>query len=81
MSPVGWIVLVFLVILLVTVNLSLWNAYRGKKMNHSTWDALSHAGNRLRNPFGDEQAQMEELSRRVTALQDDKSDEPPVSSA
>ena len=64
-SLLGWILIVFLVLLIISVNMSLFMS-RKKKPNQSNWAArITSAGKELKDPFHKEDEKLSELASRV----------------
>jgi len=75
--PLAWAAIAFIVIITIGFNYSLISMLRNKPdikktkpPKSRTVETLRKAGEVLRNPFGDEQAQLKELSDLVDRLND-----------
>lgn len=70
LSLLGWILIIFLVLLILSVNLSL---FIGKKKpdNRDNWvSRIATAGKELKDPFHKDDEKLMELSTRVKHLND-----------
>lgn len=64
-SLLGWILIIFLILLIISVNVSLL-MNRKKKPNQSNWtDKITSAGRELKDPFHKEDEKLSELASRV----------------
>ncbi len=70
-STLGWILIVFLILLIVSLNVSLFTSM--KKKNNTAKDhwmtKLRDTGQILKDPFQNENKKMKELSDKVEQLQ------------
>lgn len=75
MSPIGWIVLTAIVLMVILINLSLWSAWknRGQKKNNP-FDILIRASKGMNEPWKNQDAQIQELSRRINELKNSQTD-------
>lgn len=67
MSTTGWLVLIGLVILVVVINLGLWNILKGRHF-FADKNMFHRMGHTLRHPWHEEEEQFSELARRVEGL-------------
>jgi|GEM_PF-5557046 uncharacterized protein YlxW (UPF0749 family) len=70
-STLGWILIIFLILLIVSLNISLFTSMK-KKDNYAKdhWIAkLRDTGQLLKDPFQNENKKMKELSEKVEQLQ------------
>jgi hypothetical protein len=67
MSTAGWIVLIFIVLLFVSINAWLVALLRGKT-NSSSGNMWKNASQRLRNPWETEDREMTKLSELMKQL-------------
>jgi hypothetical protein len=71
MNLTGWFVLLIFVGLIFSVNIALWNLWKGKEKDKrsSTFELLYRAGKQMKeDPWKQENDNMKELSRRVEEL-------------
>ncbi|MBI4770272.1 MAG: hypothetical protein HY784_07655 [Chloroflexi bacterium] len=66
LKPEAWLALCVIGVLVLGVNALLFDALRGRQ--NSLWSVMSKAGRTARHPWGTEDAQLSELSRRVAEL-------------
>lgn len=67
MSTTGWLVLIGLVILVIVINLGLWNILKGGRF-FADKNMFHRMGRTLRHPWHEEEEQFSELARRVEEL-------------
>ncbi len=64
LSTTGWLVLIFLVLIVFIINLGLFSALR-RKDRPGRFQSLRRAGQTLRRPWQDEDTQLEKLASAV----------------
>jgi hypothetical protein len=68
LSPLGWILILFLVFLFIGINVSLFTSQK-KKDNPDSWvNRIQEAGKTLRDPFRKEDEKLNTLSEKVKEL-------------
>ena len=67
-SPLGWVLIGLLVLMVISLNISLITSLRHKKSGNNWLVMLQQSGKNLKDPFHDENARMQELADRVENL-------------
>lgn len=70
LSTTGWLVLIFLVLIVFIINVGLFSALR-RKDRPSRFQSLRRAGQTLRRPWQDEDTQLEKLASAVAPYRSD----------
>jgi uncharacterized membrane protein (DUF106 family) len=68
-SVLGWILIVLVIALTVTLFISLFSRLKGKAEQTEWINKIQESGKTLKDPFRHENARMEELARSVEKLQ------------
>lgn len=70
-SPLGWFLIILLVLLIASLYVSLFTKIKGKgKDNKTGWiTSLQSAGKAIKNPFWYENSKMQELAENVEKIQ------------
>lgn len=67
-SVLGWVLIIFTVLLIISLFVSLFSRSKGKGRNANWINALKKAGDTLRDPFAGENRKMQELSEKVASI-------------
>jgi uncharacterized membrane protein YqiK len=68
LSPLGWVLIVFLVVLTVGINLSLFTSSK-KKADPNSWGAKIRAATKtMQDPFHHENEKLDHLAQKVLEL-------------
>ncbi|MEN4010977.1 MAG: hypothetical protein AB1453_09805 [Chloroflexota bacterium] len=75
-SLVGWIAIIFLILIVLATNLSLFALLRSKKSNQSDSRIVSDTLKTLKNPWEKENKDLRELSDQVQKIKIDEDHQP-----
>jgi FtsZ-interacting cell division protein ZipA len=64
----GWILIVFTIILIISLFISLFSRLKEKGQRSNWANTVKRAGDTLRDPFAEENKKIHELSKRVQRL-------------
>ncbi len=68
LSPLGWVLIIFLIVLTIGINLSLF-AGNKKKANPNSWGAkMQAAAKTMKDPFQREYEKIDHLAQKVEKL-------------
>ena len=67
-SPLGWVLIIFTALLIISLFVSLFTRLKEKGKEPGWISALQNVGKTMRDPFGDENRKMQELSAKVQQL-------------
>ena len=68
-SPLGWFLIILVVLLITSLYFSLFNKLKDKKQDQAWINSIQEAGKTLKDPFRSEKSKMEELAKSVGKIQ------------
>ena len=68
-SPLGWFLIILVVLLITSLYFSLFSKLKDKKQDQGWINSIQEAGKTLKDPFRSENSKMEELARSVENIQ------------
>ncbi len=68
LTPGAWFVIIFLLVLIVTLNIWLFSAARNKSSENSTLNIIKKSTKILQNPFFEENQKLDELANLTKAF-------------
>lgn len=70
-SPLGWFLIILLVLVIVSLYVSLFSKLKEKdKKTRSEWvNSMQEAGKTIKDPFWKENSKIQELSKRIDNIQ------------
>mgnify|MGYP000867237277 CR=1 FL=1 len=71
-SPLGWFLIILVVLLTVSLYISLFSKLRNKSDNAGWINSIQNAQKILKDPFREQTSKIEELARNVEKLQQNK---------
>ncbi len=71
-SPLGWFLIILVVLLTVSLYISLFSKLRNKSDNAGWISSIQNAQKILKDPFREQNSRIEELARNVEKLQQNK---------
>ena len=71
-SPLGWVLIVLLILTVVSLNISLITSLRHKTTGKHWFEMMQQTGKNMKDPFHSENEQMQELAKRVNHLKQTK---------
>jgi len=67
-SVLGWVLIIFTVLLIISLFVSLFSRSKEKGQNANWINAVKKAGETLHDPFASENRKMQELSEKVASI-------------
>lgn len=67
-SPLGWVLIIFLALLIIGLFVSLFTHLKHKNKEPGWISMMQNAGKTMRDPFGEENKKLNELSDKIQQL-------------